>query len=92
MNKNNYGLKKYRNYYCLVGLTGLEPVTFRFLPLYVTIAKQSLVFQVLLRFQNVIHFVCCGLDCISTILKFLQDVLGLKPFEEIGSYVTISHI
>jgi hypothetical protein len=31
------------------------------------------VFQALLRFQGVIHFVCCGLEYIFTILKFLQD-------------------
>lgn len=42
------------------------------LPLYVTIAKQSHAFQVLLRFQDVGHFVCCGLDHVITVSGPLQ--------------------
>ena len=57
-----------------------------FLPHYVTIVKQSLVFQTLLCFQDIIHFVCCGLDCLFTLLKFLQDSYSkictlFHPFE-----------
>ena len=37
-------------------------------------------------------FVCCSLEYIIVILKFLQVAIGLKPFEVIGSYGTISHI
>ena len=58
---------------------GLEPKTYSFLPLYVTIAKQIflpfldfiLAFYTDCPFQS---FVCCGLEYIFTILKFLQVI------------------
>jgi hypothetical protein len=72
------------------------------LPHYVTIAKQVLCkdyrFGLYLYHHNRMRLhhhpmlVCCSLEYIITILKFLQDTIGILPSRGIGSYVTISFI
>ena len=73
---NNLKINRKKSLSRFVDPAGLEPATFRFLPHYVTIASIVSCFKVpdisVVPARFKLTLLICGLDCLFTILKFLQ--------------------